>query len=527
MARQRPKPELIPLPPEPGLLRGWGRKLEITLFRFLLTCYNTVMGPFLEAREAALTYLFDSIEDELKPVILPMLDAFDEQENLPAPFRRISEHLRHSEPITFAAIATTIVVSAIVGFAMGMIAPFQRLASQKMDAVARSSRLDPPSAFAAWKRGAIPEETFLRCCKEHGWPDDAIAAFEEIFAQRVGVGDLSTLLLRQVMSESEFDAELSKRGYKPDEIEKLKELQKRIPGTGDLISMAVREAWRDDVAARYGYDADFPAEFAEWAEKQGLSTEWARRYWRAHWNVPGPTMARDMLWRTDMTEEDYDTLLRVGDYPEAFRQWMTQVAYRTYTRVDVRRMHAAGVLDEKDVYQNYLDLGYPPDKAEKMTEFTIAYNQQTERDLSRTDVLNGLKIGYFNQGEASTLLLSLGYDERETDYYISKMLYDLWQDEIEEEVKYLKQQYVRSLISQNDVYSALGRLNLPGEQVNRYIRTWDIQREAKTKTLTRAVLQKLRAFDIIDDNEFTTEMHGLGYKQQYIVWLLLLIEAES
>jgi hypothetical protein len=203
---------------------------------------------------------------------------------------------------------------------------------------------------------------------------------------------------------------------------------------------------------------------------------------------------------------------------------MGEVAYNTYTRVDVRRMHATGVLSEEDVYRNYLDLGYPAEKAQKMTEFTVAYNQQAERDLSRTDVLNGLKIGYFRQEEAQALIIALGYSADEADYYISKTLYDLWQSEIKEQVKYLQQQYVRSLISENDVYSELGRLNLPAEQINRYLRTWDIERQAKVRLLTSTKLEQLRRADVIDNDQYTDEMSALGYKQQYIDWLLELIE---
>lgn len=512
------------MPDLPGLIGGWGRKLELTLLRFLLQLYNTVMSPLLEARETMLKYLFQSIEDELKPVIEPLLDEFDAQDNLPEPFRRMTEHLRHSEPITFAAIASAIIVSAILGFAMGMIQPFQRLAAQKMNEIARPGRLDAPAAFAAWKRGAIDQSEFEKQCRQLGWPDLAIEAFSEIFAQRVGVGDLSTLLLRGEMTASEFDAELSKRGYKQDEIAKLKELQKIIPGIGDIIRMAVREAWRDDVAVLYGYDEDYPPELTKWAATQGLSADWAKRYWRAHWNLPGPVMSQEMLWRTSMTDKDYATLLRIADYPKAFRDWMGEVAYRTYTRVDVRRMHATGVLTEEEVYRNYLDLGYPPEKAEKMTEFTVAYNQQSERDLTRTDILNGFKIGYFTRDQAQALIVSLGYSEQEADYYISKALYDLWQAEIKEQVKYLQQQYVRNLISQNDVYAALGQLNLPAEQINRYLRTWDIEKDAKTRLLTKTDLRDLRLSEVITDEEYTDEMSGLGYKEKYIEWLLDLIK---
>ena len=527
MIPKRPKIEEIPLPPQPGLLGGWGRKLELTLLRFLYQCYNTIMGPLLEAREKALTYLFQSLEDELKPVILPLLDEFDSQENLPAPFRRMSEHLRHSEPITFAAIAGTIIVSAIVGFAMGMIRPFQRLASQKADAIARSARLDPPSAFAAWKRGAISEEEFKKHCRQHGWPELAIDAFSEIFAQRVGVGDLSTLKLRKKISESEFEAELGKRGYKPDEIAKLKELQNVIPGLGDIIRMAVREAFTPKVIREFQLHAERPDELVEWAAKQGLSEDWANAYWAAHWELPSLNMGFEMLHRGEITEEEMKLLIRTHDVSPFWRDKLLAISYAPYTRVDVRRMHAAHVLGVEDVYRNYRDLGYDHEKATKMTEFTVAYNQSTERDLTKADLLNALKIGYFGPEETRANLVALGYDENEADYYVSKVLYDLWQDEIKEQVKYLQQQYVRSLISQNDVYSELGRLNLPAEQINRYIRTWDIEREAKTRLLTSTKLEQLRKAHIINDDTYSEEMSGLGYKQQYIEWLLQLIHKQG
>ena len=526
MATQRPKPELIPLPRAPGLLKGWGGKLEVTLLRFVLTCFNTIMSPFWNARDAAIKYLFQSIEDELKPVVLPFLDRFDEVPGMPPEFKRMSEHVRHSEPITFAAIASTIIVSAIVGFAMGMIRPFSQLAANKANAIARPARLDAPAAFAAWKRGAISEEEFKKQCRQHGWPNIALDAFVEIFAQRVGVGDLSTLLLRQEMSESEFDAELARRGYKSDEVAKLKELQKVIPGLGDIIRMAVREAFTPEVVRHFQLHAELPGDMVSWAGKQGLSREWAEAFWAAHWELPSLSMGFEMLHRGEITEDEMRLLIRTHDVSPFWRDKLLNISYTPYTRVDVRRMYDVGVLSQEDVYRSYRDIGYNDEKATNMTAFTIALSNSAERDLTKSEVLNGFKIGYFNQDEARSQLRSLGYDERETDYYVSKVMYDLWQDEISEQVKFLQQQYVRSLISQNEIYSELGRLNLPAEQINRYLRTWDIEREAKTRLLTSAKLDALRKAEIIDDATYSEEMSGLGYKQQYIEWLLELIKGK-
>ena len=522
-----PKPDKIELPPEPGLLRGWGRKLELTLLRFVLTCYNTIGAPFWKARDAALKHIFQSIEEELKPVILPLLDRMDAEEGMPPEFRRITEHLRHSEPITFAAIAGAIIVSAVIGFAMGMIAPFQRLASQKADSLARSARMDPPTAFAAWKRGAVGEDVFLRCCKEHGWPDDAIAAFSEIFAQRVGVGDLSLLLLRERMSESDFDAELIKRGYKQDEIAKIKELQKVIPGLPDIIRMAVREAFTPSVVDRFQLHAELPGEMVSWAKKQGLSEDWARAYWASHWELPSLSMGFEMLHRGEITESDMELLIRTHDVSPFWRDKLLAISYTPYTRVDVRRMFNSGVLNIEGVYRSYRDIGYNHEKATKMTEFTVALSNATERDLTKSEVLKGFKIGYFKQEEAREQIIALGYDEAEADYYISKVLYDLWQEEIKEQVKYLQQQYVKAMIDQNQVYSELGRLNLPSEQINRYLRTWDIKRQAKTKSPTTAQLTKFRVQEIIGDDEFRSEMSGIGWSDRYIKWWLESIKKGS
>ena len=512
-------PKLNPIPP-PGRRGGWGDKVVEWLLWLFERAYDILIDPILDVLGQFINTLFQRVEDELKPAILPLLDRMDAEDGMPPEFKRMTQHLRHSEPITFAAIAAAVIVSAIIGFAMGMIAPFQRLASQKADTIARSARLDPPSAFAAWKRGAISDDVFLKHCKEHGWPDVAIDAFSEIFAQRVGVGDLSTLLLRERMSEGAFDVELAKRGYKPDEIAKIKDLQKVIPALGDIIRMAVREAFTPEVVSRFQLHAELPGEMVAWAKKQGLSEDWARAYWASHWELPSLGMGFEMLHRGEITGDEMDLLIRTHDVSPFWRDKLTAIAYTPYTRVDVRRMYDAGVLDIKAVYRSYRDIGYDHVKATNMTAFTVALSNAAERDLTKSEVLNGFKIGYFREQEAREQIIALGYDEAEADYYISKVLYDLWQAEIKEQVKYLQQQYVKALIDQNQVYSELGRLNLPSEQINRYLRTWDIKRQAKTKSPTTAQLTKFRVQEIIGDGEFRSEMSGIGWSDRYIGWWL-------
>jgi len=515
-----PELDKIELPPEPGLFGGWGRKLELTLLRFAFAVFNMLMTPFYTARDKAAKYLFQGIEDELKPVIEPLLDAVESKENVPDWMLAMIKHLRFSEPITFCLIAGSFLIAAFSALIGGFTQPISRIISQEADSYVHSARMTPAEAFAALSRGEIGEKEFHNHVSDGGWSEELEDVWKVILSPLLEIGDLGRLFMRDEIGEGEFDTQLGKRGYQPPEIAKIKTLLQVIPGISDLIGMAVREAWDDGVAARYGYDENFPKEFGDWAAKQGLDPEWAKRYWRAHWNLPGPVMAREMLWRTDMTKGDYDTLLRIADYPVAFRQWMSEVAYTTYTRVDARRMHALGVLGDEELLTAYMDIGYPREKAEKMVEFTLKFNQGAERDLTKSEVLYGYEHRMFSPQETDDLIIALGYDQVEADYYKTKVDFKLWQKMVKEIVKTTGQQYIANQIDQTGVYALLGDLNLPAAQMNEYIREWDIKKAAKTKRLTAERLVKFRTQGVIEDEDFTSEMSGLGYSQRYIGWFL-------
>ena len=516
----KPKIDLVPLPGEPGLKDKWGKKIETSLVRFMVSVYNATIGPLLDAIGGALNHYVDKLAEEVRPWLIPFLDRLEAIPGLPSEIREASKRLRGTPALPLAAIGT--VIGALIGLLslLGVIDPVRRLIAQEVDSYLHSARMSPVEAFTALKRGAITPEEYHNQVSDHGWSERFEKVWQEILAPLVGVGDLGRLFLRGELSDGEFDAQMGKRGYTSDEIGRVKILLQVIPPLPDIIRMAVREAFTPSVVDRFQLHAELPGEMVKWAEKQGLSTEWAKAYWAAHWELPSLRMGFEMLHRGEISESDMKLLIRTHDVSPFWRDKLLAISYTPYTRVDVRRMYNSGVLDIEGVYRSYRDIGYNHEKATKMTEFTVALSNAAERDLTKTDVLNGLKIGYFTPEVTKQHLIALGYDDAEADYYISKVMYDLWQKQIKEQVKYLQQQFVTGLISETDVHSELGRLNLPSTQINRYLLEWDIKRKAKTKTLTRGTLGDLRRAKIIDDTEYRTEMSGIGYRDKYINWLL-------
>jgi hypothetical protein len=190
--------------------------------------------------------------------------------------------------------------------------------------------------------------------------------------------------------------------------------------------MAVREAFTDGVAAKYGYDNDMPAAFAGHLQKAGYDPAWAKFYWRAKWELPSATMGYEMLHRGVIDSGTLDELLRVQDYPSYWRSKLTQISYNPLTRVDVRRMFKMGIIGRTEVLRSYLDLGYDATKAEWLTRFTeVTYPPdpedptQTNRDLTRDVITRGYQRGIITREQAAAQLAAIGYDASEIEFLLS------------------------------------------------------------------------------------------------------------
>ncbi len=99
--------------------------------------------------------------------------------------------------------------------------------------------------------------------------------------------DLVAYNLRKDPSLSELPYDLQKIGIHPDYLDVYQTLAYPIPPVADIITMAVREAFYPDYIEEYGLMQELPGEFLEYTQKQGLSEEWAKRFWASHWELPG------------------------------------------------------------------------------------------------------------------------------------------------------------------------------------------------------------------------------------------------
>jgi hypothetical protein len=439
---------------------------------------------------------------------------------------------------------------------------------------------------AAWKRGLLDDASLEKRLTELGIGLGDQAMLKALGRQYLAPTEYIQSWLRGDMDETTLRRYLTDLRLDLTDQEMAKRLAHWIPGAQDLIQMAVREAWDENVATQFGTDQDFPAPFAEWLAKAGGSAEWAKRYWRAHWQLPSPQMGYEMFHRGVIDKATLETLLRTADYTPFWRPKMVAIAYNPFTRVDARRMYGLGVLDRAGVKRAYLDLGYDDFKAEKMTEFTVRYEdengastKQNWHDLTQAQVIKAYTRGIYDRAEASaalealryhpedaeflldladaekaigkipdysdeyrrdtknlvekaygtaligreaakTMLHALGMSDADSEYSLSAVEYAMQQADTSAALDVIGKTYAVRAISKTDVAVMVGKLNIPATQQERLLKTWDLERDVRSRRLTESQYRSALKYELIDVEGYREAMRGLGYTEADIKLLV-------
>jgi len=175
-----------------------------------------------------------------------------------------------------------------------------------------------------------------------------------------------------------------------------KTLPNNLPSVSDLVTAELREAFVQP--DRNEQLNPGPSSFYyETMLKLGYDTFWADTYWAAHWQLPSYSEGLQMLYRLRsgavpdnlvFTVDDLKKLMRKLDIMPVYHDRLIEISYEPYTRVDIRRMYRLGVLTRDEVKSAYMDLGYNEARAEKLTQFTVADVDESEKAVTKSDVVN-------------------------------------------------------------------------------------------------------------------------------------------
>lgn len=263
-----------------------------------------------------------------------------------------------------------------------------------------------------------------------------------------------------------FD-DLRSQGFSEDRIAVLKQLASIMPNPQDLIRFVVREVYTPEIAEKYGQFDDFPDKAVDDAAKIGISKDLLGKYWAAHWELPSIGQGFEMMHRGIISEDDLRLLLKAVDVMPYWRGKLAEMSWNVPTRVDVRRWWDMGVVNEAELRKLYAAMGYHGDDLDKYVLWTKIYSAapdlislyqsgtisdtdvvselvgmgfeqsaaqgfadrkiikpwkaartQTERNLTKAEIVKGVKKNVITYENGKALLVQMGYDANEADYIL-------------------------------------------------------------------------------------------------------------
>lgn len=354
------------------------------------------------------------------------------------------------------------------------------------------------------------------------------------FANRLTPYEYIAAWLRGELNETQLGLRLKRIGIQKDDRETMKKLAYFIPPVADLVRMAVREAFSPEIVRKNDALADLPRDFIREAGKQGVSKDWAEKYWAAHWGLPSPQMGFEMLHRGIINETDLDDLLRQLDVMPAWRKRLTDISYRPLTRVDIRRMHAMGVIDEERVTRAYKDIGYNDENAALMTQFTVAYNTPAEdvdedeaKSLTRASIMGFYEDGIISETDAKDALSALGYDDEAVGYYIESSNLDMERAERKKAIAAALANVRSGAETAKDALRDLRKQNLSDLEKTRVEADMARIEKARNKLPSKADLMKFFDRGLLGEGELLTNLKNLGYNNNWADLYVRLAKGET
>lgn len=373
----------------------------------------------------------------------------------------------------------------------------------------------------------ISYEDFIERCAENGFDETNANNAYEASKTLLTATDYVTLWRRGELDEKELADKLKHIKFDAVTIPELKKVTEFFPSAPDLIRFAVRDVYSPEIVSQFGLMEDIPQKFLDEAFKSGLPVEQAKNFWASHWELPSMMQAFSMFQRRFIPEDTLKLLMKAKDISPAWRDPLLKLSYNPLTRVDVRRMYGMGVLKEDDVYNAYLDAGYNPENARRMTDFTVLYESDETTGLTRSSVVSAYKKGIITKEQLTEFFEGFGYTEEVQKFWVEMAEYEKALIEMDATTKELLALHRMGDITTVEVKQKLEELELPEVYINTVMAKLHSSRSERVKIPSQSQLVDWLKLELITDIQFKERMVKLGFEDADILLFLEQIELKQ
>jgi len=120
---------------------------------------------------------------------------------------------------------------------------------------------------------------------------------------------------------------------------------------------------------------------------------------------------------------DVEDWYRKAGYSDRDASLLARLVYLKYNVPLLRAMYRNGWINAEQLVQGLRELGIPAERVQDMAMTFIKYDEmyrvEKERDLTKSEIVKGVKAGILSPSQAVGLLMDMGYDENEAWYILA------------------------------------------------------------------------------------------------------------
>jgi hypothetical protein len=272
------------------------------------------------------------------------------------------------------------------------------------------------------------------------------------------------------------------------------------PPVGDLITMAVREVFTEEIATKFGQFENIPDKFITEARKSGLTPEYARWYWAAHWRLPGAEQGFRMFQRRIIDESELKMLLRALDVMPFWREKLISLAFHPLTRVDVRRMYKYGVIPRIDPKQlgadtplvkTYTDLGYDLENSKRLAVWTDLYYPNPVVEAAIKEATSSFVEGFISETDFEDAIKKLVLGEDTEKFVLAGARSKRTQRQLKVTIKKWGPRLADGDITETDFREKVAGFGLSEDAITHLISDVTSEAEKTREGLTKAEVLRL------------------------------------
>lgn len=201
---------------------------------------------------------------------------------------------------------------------------------------------------------------------------------------------------------------------------------------------------------------------------------------------------------------------------------------RQLTRTTITSAFNLGLLTREAAIERLKELRYTQTDAELFLDIEVL-RRAVKTDESRLDdnykriaklATDGYSERVISRTEASEMLSKAGYTEQEIELELDTTDYEFARRFKAHVVNWFKELYTNWTIDLDTLQVSLSEFGFEESEIERLLVEFDVLRETRTKKPTLAQLSRWYSKEIIDLETLVNEIKGLGYRDNYVSWIL-------